>query len=266
MNPLTSVNFYITSECDSKCKFCFSNHGKKRLTRNNAIRVIDMLRKNGTQKITFGGGEPTLHESLPDFVNHANSIGMKTAIVTNGSKLNEVIQFCKPSWVALSLDSGCRATQILIGRGKANYISRTINLADKCRSLGIKLKVNTVVCSYNIKEDMTSIVKRIAPNRWKIFQVLPTNPSARPLEITKNQFSKFVKRNTIKDITIIPEDINAMCQSYILIDPLGRFYHSDIRWPHEYSQPILSVGVIKAFRQVSFDFNKLKERGGIYEW
>ena len=38
--------------------------------------------------------------------------------------------------------------------------------------LGYGIKLNTVVTSANAHDDMTKIVKKINPTRWKIFQVL----------------------------------------------------------------------------------------------
>ena len=49
-----------------------------------------------------------------------------------------------------------------------------------------------------------------------------------------------------------------------MVDPWGRFF-DNASGGHNYSEPVLQVGVTEAMRQCSFDFAKYEERGGIYE-
>ena len=53
------------------------------------------------------------------------------------------------------------------------HISRTRKLWSVARSLGIRLKLNTVVCRTNIGDHagMADLVTELGPERWKIFQV-----------------------------------------------------------------------------------------------
>jgi radical S-adenosyl methionine domain-containing protein 2 len=39
--------------------------------------------------------------------------------------------------------------------------------------MGFKLKLNTVVSEPNKDDDMTELIKRLRPDRWKVFKVLP---------------------------------------------------------------------------------------------
>lgn len=41
------------------------------------------------------------------------------------------------------------------------------------KARGFKLKLNTVVCHENVGDDMTEVALRWAPDRWKVFKVLP---------------------------------------------------------------------------------------------
>ena len=60
----------------------------------------------------------------------------------------------------------------MIGRGKGNHLETFVNLSQLCRKHNVKFKVNTVVCRYNIDEDMNAMLEKVAPFRWKCFQVL----------------------------------------------------------------------------------------------
>lgn len=59
-------------------------------------------------RVTFAGGEPTLHPGLPAMLAHASEIGLVTALVTNASLLNQDLcrrVFPHLRWLVLSCDS-----------------------------------------------------------------------------------------------------------------------------------------------------------------
>ena len=271
-----AINFHLFKPCDARCDFCFATfrdvHG--RLTTPDARRVLDELRAAGGQKVTFAGGEPTLHPDIGAIVAHAKSIGFTTGVVTNGSRLAELLDAHadKLDWAALSVDSARESTQHALGRGRGDHIARSLRLADHCRERGVRVKLNTVVTSRNWEEDMSSLVRRIAPERWKVFQVLrvvgQNDGRVEPLLITASQFRSFVERHAplaAEGFEAIAEDNDAMTDSYAMVDPLGRFYgNSDGR--HVVSRPILEVGVASALAEVGYRAERLVERGGVYEW
>jgi radical S-adenosyl methionine domain-containing protein 2 len=56
-----------------------------------------------------------------------------------------------------------------------------------------------------------------------------------------------------------------MTESYVMIDPAGRFFDS-AQGTYIYSLPILEVGVEEALKQVSINPERFRERGGNYDW
>ena len=73
----------------------------------------------------------------------------------------------------------------------------------------------------------------------------------------------FIKRH--ENFNPIAEDNDAMLESYIMVDPLGRFYQNSGNL-YSYSESILEVGVVRAFNQVMYNHLKFVERGGIYDY
>jgi radical S-adenosyl methionine domain-containing protein 2 len=145
-------------------------------------------------------------------------------------------------------------------------------LSDLCRSQGVRVKVNTVVTSLNHAEEMSVLVRRMAPERWKVFQVLrvvgQNDGSVEPLLITGEQFRAFVDRHrhlAAEGLGPIAESNEVMTDSYVMIDPLGRFY-GDTGGKHRVGPPILEVGVDEALAAVGFRPEKLVARGGLYDW
>lgn len=271
-----SINFHLFKPCDARCDFCFATFRdvRGRLSVSDARRVIDLLRAAGGEKLTFAGGEPTLHPHIGDLVVHAKDVGFVTGVVTNGSRLDALLdrQAGSLDWAALSVDSGDERTQAALGRGRGDHVQCSVRLADRCRDVRVRVKLNTVVTALNHDEDMSGLVRRMAPERWKVFQVLrvmgQNDGRVEPLLITPEQFEAFIGRHAhlaSEGFPAIAEDNDAMTDSYVMVDPLGRFY-GNTGGIHRTSPPILEVGVERALDAVQFDRAKFDARGGRYAW
>jgi len=170
------------------------------------------------------------------------------------------------------VDSAREHTQSLLGRGDGHHVGRSIELFDLARRAGIRVKLNTVVTALNWDEDMSAFVRRVRPDRWKVFQVLPiagqNDGMVEPLLIDEQRFRAFVDRHAhlaAEGRGPVAESNDAILGSYAMVDPRGRFF-GDSTGTHIYSDPILEVGVEAALAQVGFDPEKLVERGGHYDW
>lgn len=271
-----AINYHLFKPCNLRCKFCFATfrdvHGQLSLA--DARRLIDELRASGAEKLNFAGGEPTLHPHISELVRHAKGIGFVTSIVSNGARLEALIDKAgaELDWAALSVDSADEATQRLLGRGKGTHVRQALRLAEQCRSKGIGIKLNTVVTALNWQEDMSDFVREFAPARWKVFQVLAVvgqnDGAVEPLLISAAQFESFVARHAAlaaEGFEAVAEDNDAMTDSYAMIDPLGRFFGNS-GGIQSYSRPILEVGVATALREVGYDTSKFAARGGQWNW
>ena len=280
---IPTVNYHLWKPCNMRCGFCFatfddlpsSNAGY--LPKGDAIRLVDLLCRSGFSKINFAGGEPTLCPWLIDLVNHAKSHGVTTSIVTNGSRITG-------DWLdelngnldiaALSIDS--------IDGGTLRKIGRAVNgnpltgddyqrIAAEIKQRDIRLKVNTVVSQANCDEDLRQFIRSLMPERWKIFQALSVqgqnDKRIDEFAVTPEQFEGYVQRNrTVAEhgVRVIPESNELMTGSYIMVDPLGRFF-DNTRGRHQYSPPILDVGVDEALKSVAILPERFVARGGWYD-
>ena len=274
--PIPAVNFHVLRACDAACRFCFATFRDVRgqLSAGDAIRVMEALRAAGTEKLNFAGGEPTLHPHIGDLVSEARRLGFVTSIITNGSRLDRLLErhASDLDWVGLSVDSAVEAVEVALGRSRGAHVERSIALADRARAAGVRVKLNTVVTRLTVGEDMSQLVRRIRPERWKVFQVLTiagqNDGEVEPLLVSREEFLAFVKRHAAlaeEGLAPIVEDNDAMKGSYVMVDPLGRFY-GNATGRHVYSAPILEVGVEAALSQVGFSPSKFDARGGRYSW
>jgi radical S-adenosyl methionine domain-containing protein 2 len=106
---------------------------------------------------------------------YAKELGINVSIVSNGSKIDKSWMKKYGKYVdilAISVDSFDEATNIGIGRGKGKHVLKLHDVAKWCVEQGIKFKINTVVNSLNVDEDLSYQIKALKPARWKVFQVL----------------------------------------------------------------------------------------------
>ena len=76
----------------------------------------------------------------------------------------------------MSCDSFDEETNRLIGRhqdGK-NHRRCLWNVRDWCRQYHVAFKINTVVNTYNVDEDMSDNIRELAPVRWKVKCIILT--------------------------------------------------------------------------------------------
>ncbi|MHA1267542.1 MAG: viperin family antiviral radical SAM protein [Candidatus Helarchaeota archaeon] len=267
-----AINFHVWPKCNYQCKFCFAHFKdcQEGLSKEQALSLIALLSIWGIKKINFAGGEPTLCPYLGELLHYSKELGLTTSIISNGTGISR--EFLTKNakvldWVGLSIDSGNEVIQRFLGRGRGDHVSSTIKRAQMVKKFSIKLKINTVVTSVNYQEDMNWLIKKLKPDRWKVFQVLPIENenklSCKILLVTKAQFGEFIRRH--KENHPIVESNRAMLNSYVMIDPRGRFYQNTGH-VYVYSRPILEVGIEAAFQDICWDYDTFRRRGGIYAW
>lgn len=283
-NQIPSVNFHLWEPCNMRCKFCFATFQdvkqsvlpKGHLPKEQALEVVRQLSGFGFEKITFAGGEPTLCPWLPELIAIAKESGMTTMLVTNGSRLND--DFLKANkgqldWISISIDSLNSTTNLLTGRAvvglKPLQLSYYKELSDKVKFFGYGLKINTVVSRANFTEDMSQFMLYANPIRWKVFQVLPmigqNDSKINDFTISELEFQAFLNRHSDFKNILVPETNEQIKGSYVMIDPAGRFFDNS-KGTHNYSQPILDIGIRGAFSEINYDSEKFIERGGQYDW
>jgi radical S-adenosyl methionine domain-containing protein 2 len=279
-----SVNFHFWRACNMRCGFCFATYEDTRellprghLERAQVLTLIDRIADHGAEKLTLVGGEPTLCPWLDELLARAKARGLVTMIVSNGSRLAEpgyVEEHLRDlDWLTLSVDSLDPERNRTSGRAvKQRTVSaeQLLDIGRRARAQGMAIKLNTVVHRINHEEDFHWFVRTLAPQRWKLFQVLPVagqnDGRFEDFEIDREMFESFVARHEdllADGVEIVGEANEDMRGSYAMIDPAGRFF-DNATGRHRYSPPILAVGVEEAWATVSFDPELFVARGGDY--
>ncbi len=267
-----SVNWHFWPFCNYSCRFCFGPDPKKCpvLPEKDALCVPALLKAAGTEKLTITGGEPTLCPYLPAIIRRAKAVGLNTSIVSNGTGITPAFLHAVAGsldTVGLSIDSAYEGVEVALGRGQGMHVTMIRNVANLLHARHIPLKINTVVTRLNWKEDMSALIEDLHPQRWKVFQVLRVDGCnagrVDNLLVTRSQFAAFVARHA--RLNPVVEDEDCLTDSYLKIDPAGRFYQ-DIGGVRRYSASIFKVGVHAAIHQVGWNAAHFVRRGGIYDW
>ena len=84
------------------------------------------------------------------------------------------------------------------------------------------------------------------------------------LSVSSVDYKKFIDRHFLLSDILSAENNEDMTESYIMIDPIGRFFQNNENTTspsiYTYSQPITKIGVAKAFSQIPFNTNKFVSR------
>lgn len=235
-----SVNYHFTRKCNKVCRFCFHTEKTSHVASESDMkRGLRLLKAAGMRKINFAGGEPFLYPKTLGMLCWYCKDELKlqsVSIISNGTLTNK-------SWLeeygryvdvlGVSCDSFDEATNEAIGRGTGNNVKKLFEIRDWCRELGIKFKLNTVVCTLNWHEDMADTVEQLDPFRWKVFQVLAVGGEndatenetehdkrkrdARKLLISREQFGDYCARHRHLKC-FVPEPNQLMASSYLIVD------------------------------------------------
>ncbi|KAL8856013.1 MAG: hypothetical protein Q9178_007384 [Gyalolechia marmorata] len=229
---------------------------------DDAKRGLKLLVNAGMRKVNFAGGEPFLYPAfLGELVRYCKAeLRMESVtVVTNGSLVKEkwLQQYAKYlDIMAVSCDSFDENTNMMIGRGKGTHLKTFVTLSELCRKHNVMFKVNTVVCRYNINEDMNAMIEKVAPFRWKCFQ------NAQRFVISDEEYQTFCDRHKHQQ-SFVPESNEVMKSSYLILDEYMRFLNKGVKEP---TKSILEVGIPAAMNDVYWDDESFTRRGGEYDW
>jgi molybdenum cofactor biosynthesis enzyme MoaA len=171
------VNYHFHRVCNYKCKFCFHTAKNKDMASlADAQKAVQLLQEvGGMTRINFSGGEPFLkHKWLGEMCRYCKAERrLDVSIVSNGSKVSrrwfeKYAQFLDV--LAISCDSFDERTLEAIGRGErsTDHLRQLELVRGLCEEFDVVFKINTVVCTPNVDENMVEHIRRLRPQRWKV--------------------------------------------------------------------------------------------------
>ncbi|MCG7201486.1 viperin family antiviral radical SAM protein [Marinobacter pelagius] len=286
------INWHLTEACNYSCRYCYAHWQRHQSIKDlihqeyqihqlllelreffdpiNSRNPLAWEMAWSNTRLNIAGGEPLLFPSVVEAtLKYARRVGLRASMITNGSLLTE--HFARRIGAGLevlgiSIDSARPLSNQLIGRVDSRGTYLDLRQLEKSveaireRNPAIKIKLNTVVNRVNWQDDFSDLISFVQPDKWKVLRVLPVTDDS--MTVSDEQFRFFLDRHRKHRNIVVAEDNADMVESYIMVDPQGRFFQnsSPCASGYQYSQPILEVGAEKAFSQIEFDAGKFSSR------
>ncbi|MCC6216768.1 MAG: radical SAM protein [Polyangiaceae bacterium] len=141
--------------CNNRCVFCSSGQLTelgiaRHIPLEPILGALEAARAAGARKVTFLGGEPTLHKGLPRALARSVELGFEQVVIfTNGvlfpkpGFLEELCGLGRFEW-RVSIQGGDEATHVAV-TGRADSFRRIVIGLARLRALGQRVTVN--VCA-----------------------------------------------------------------------------------------------------------------------
>ncbi len=165
------VQMILSDLCNQDCSFCAyrmsaglstelfataeTHNPNRKMPTDKAVEILNDCAQLGVRAVQFtGGGEPTVHKDHLRIFDHAQALGLDTALVTNGVKLDaghRAVQAMK--WIRISVDAGKPQTYARIRRVSTGHWNKVWSCVHNLsRDYGGRLGVGFVVTPENYSE------------------------------------------------------------------------------------------------------------------
>lgn len=172
-----------TRACDLACLHCRAcavpDRDPRELSTREGKRLLDEAAAMGTKLVVLTGGDPAKRSDLVQLVRHGTNLGLRMALTPSATPL------VTRDWLAEMRDAGIARVAISIDgssagthdrfRGVVGSWSRSHQILDHARDLGISTQANTSVCLDNVG-DLPLLATQLAERRidlWGVFFVVP---------------------------------------------------------------------------------------------
>lgn len=155
--PLYFAYYAITDGCNLRCPYCYASSEKckpNELNTAESLNLMDQIAAMGGHTVVFTGGEPMLRKDLFQIAEYADSLGLKSRIITNATMIRtpeQARRFAEVfEGVTVSMDGGTAESHDRT-RGKGSF-ARTHKALLLLNEAGVEPAINHIVTSDNIDE------------------------------------------------------------------------------------------------------------------
>ena len=177
------ISLVLTKNCTSYCKYCFSDSNQPNvqsvfLDTKDIVRLIDECKRLGIANINLTGGDPFSHpeiiEILKEVINSEIDFNISTKKILSDSEIKQLKNIGLKE-LQISLDSSNNEIASYL-TGVKDYYVKMKQVISKLLKDGIKVKVNSVLTSYNI-ETIPKLIKDLDEIGVKTLFLTPCNNS-----------------------------------------------------------------------------------------
>jgi radical SAM protein with 4Fe4S-binding SPASM domain len=215
--PLRLVSWNVTWACNLGCAHCYIDAGERRgtpeLSTDEGKRLIDQIAATGSPILVLSGGEPLLRKDLYELVRHGCTRGMRMALGTNGTLIDDAVAGALARAgllkAAISLDSVTPETHDRF-RGAPGAWDRAIAGIRACRKAGIGVQIHTTVTTENCHEldAIFDFGEELGVRDYQVFFLVPTGRGRDVTDVTGRTYESLIRRILLRlarsDLSIRP--------------------------------------------------------------
>jgi Fe-coproporphyrin III synthase len=177
--PVLYAKIKLLWKCNLKCRFCSSDKADASLAASTVFSLLDQLKRAGTVKVHFSGGEVFLHPDIFPILERAVSCGFQVNLTSNGTLLDKEkirnLAGIGVHRITLSLDGASASTHDAV-RGVPGSFRKTVKSIGRIAEKGkkVRLGVNTVACRANWREldNVHNLLFSVSPRiSWRVIPV-----------------------------------------------------------------------------------------------
>jgi radical SAM protein with 4Fe4S-binding SPASM domain len=149
--PLSAL-FELTGRCNLDCGHCYLDiaNPPDELSTDEALHVIDELKRAGTLFLTLTGGEIFLRKDVLIIAAHARRLGMAVRLFTNATRITRElareIAAIKPLGVEISI-YGAHASEHASVTSRASSLRRTLRGVVHLKRAGVNIQLKAPLLS-----------------------------------------------------------------------------------------------------------------------
>ena len=191
--PLRLVFWESTKACNLNCLHCRASAAKDRdeseLTQDEVKRIVNEIAQVGSPVFIISGGEPLVRPHILDIAAFARSKGLKVALASNGTLINEVvakeIHEAGIRRVAISLDGASAETHDAFRQVPGSFES-ALEGARSAQAAGLEVQVNVTVTRHNV-DDLPLLLDLAHERRFVALHTFLLVPVGCGVEIAQDQ-------------------------------------------------------------------------------
>ena len=218
----------VTTRCNQACRYCHRFLKIKDLSVEENKKILNNLINDGVTDITWTGGEALLLDGIDELLEIAYNKGIKNKLITNGKLLNvdrikKIGKYLDS--ITLSIDSTNSLINEKLGRGLDHYDNVKEILDYLKANSNVKIRINSVVCSYtkNEYQNLITFLNSYNVYSWRLFKFMPLRETAvtnkDEFSISLDDYNNIIKKVRSKsNIENIDSRVESdMEEKYILI-------------------------------------------------
>lgn len=204
---ISPLMFYyeVTLACDLVCKHCRASAQETpaagELSTDQAKTLLDQVASFPRRPmLVMTGGDPLKRTDLFELIRHAVAAGLHVALTPSATPLATIDAFARAKQagirgLGISLDGSDAATHDAF-RGWEGSFSRTMQMLDDARSLGLPVQVNTTITRRNVDQidTMADLLAGKGIAMWSVFFLVPVGRGVEERRIEPEEYEAVFER------------------------------------------------------------------------